>query len=103
VIIARSRTGVPIRLTDERWHHITSHHPELSDQRERVVETLTDPDLIQRGDVGEWLAIRFYEQTPLTSKFLVVAYREIGQTDGFVLTAYLTRRPSTQRVTAWNR
>jgi len=57
--------------------------------------------MIQQGDSGELLAIRFYSKTPLTSKFLVVAYREIGSEDGFVLTAYLARQPSAWRVTIW--
>ena len=49
------------------------------------------------------LAVRFYEETPLTSKHLVVAYREIDTEDGFVVTAYFTRRPSTQRALLWKR
>ena len=94
MILARSRTDVPIRLLEDRWRHITARHPEKADQRERVGETLQSPDLVQEGDTGELLAIRVYVHTPLTSKHLVVAYREDDPTDGFVLTAYLTRRPS---------
>ncbi len=101
--VAQSVANVPIRLTDERWRHIIAGHPELTTQRERVIETLADPDLVQSGDAGGLLAIRFYVQTPLTSKFLVVAYRETSSDDGFVLTAYFTRRPSTKRETTWTR
>jgi hypothetical protein len=100
---ATSRGGVPIRLTDERWSHITRRHPEMNNQRERVLETLQEPDMIQQGDFGELLAVRHYLQTPLTSKFMVVAYREVSLDDGFVLTAYLTSRPSARRVTIWKR
>lgn len=103
MVDVRSRGGVPIRLTDERWGHVTRGHPELDSQRERVLETLTEPELLQEGDQGELLAIRFYERTPITRKYLVVAYREVDETDGFVLTAYFTRRPSRQRVTRWKR
>jgi hypothetical protein len=101
--VATSRNGVPIRLTDERWTHITSRHPEMNDQRERVLEMLQEPDMIQQGDFGELLAIRHYSQTPLTSKFMVVAYREVSLDDGFMLTAYFTSRPSVRRVTIWKR
>jgi hypothetical protein len=101
--MATSRSGISIRLTDERWNHIASHHPEMIDQRERVLETLQEPDMIQQGDFGELLAIRHYPKTPLTSKFMVVAYREVNLDDGFVLTAYLTSRPSVRRVTVWKR
>ena len=75
----------------------------MDNQRERVLETLAEPDMIQQGDLGEVLAVRFYPETPLTRKFLVVAYREVSTEDGFVLTAYLTSRPSARRVTIWKR
>ena len=45
--IIPSRNGVPIRLTDERWQHIVTRHPEMADQRERVLETIVEPDTIQ--------------------------------------------------------
>lgn len=101
MLIVSSHNGVAIRLTQERWEHIMRRHPEMSDQRDRVLETLADPEIIQEGDYGVLLAIRFYGETPLTSKFLVVAYREIDTKDGFCLTAYFTRRPSARRITIW--
>ncbi|WP_416669318.1 hypothetical protein [Egbenema bharatensis] len=99
--VVRSVNGVLIRLPDERWQHIISRHPELVVQEEKLLETIAQPDQIQSGDTGELLAIRFYPQTPLTSKFMVVAYREISLDDGFVLTAYFTNRPSPRRITLW--
>ena len=75
----------------------------MADQRERVLEAVAEPDSIQQGDLGELLATHFYPDTPLTSKFLVVAYREVSAADGFVLTAYLTSRPSVRRATLWKR
>ena len=101
MVIVRSHNGVPIRLTEERWDHIRNRHPEMGGSRESVLETLSEPEMIQQGDYGELLAIRFYPQTPLTSKHLVVVYREINANDGFILTAYLTTRPSDRRITIW--
>jgi len=101
MLIVNSRNVVPIRLSDERWQHIVRRHPELESQRERVLETVAEPEVIQEGDFGELLAIRFYSQTPLTSKFLVVAYREASSNDGFVVTAYFARRKSERRTTIW--
>ncbi len=103
MLSTQSRIGVPIRLPDERWRHIIERHPEMTDQRKRVLETISDPDLIQQGDTGELLAIHYYPDTPLTSKHLVVAYREVSPDDGFVLTAYLTSRPSRRRAALWKR
>ena len=103
MFIVYSHSQVPIRLTIERWKRIVTNHPEMDTQKERVLETVAEPDLIQEGDDGELLAVRFYEETPLTSKHLVVAYRETDTEDGFVVTAYLTRRLSTQRTLLWER
>jgi hypothetical protein len=103
MLIVRSRNSVPVRLTEERWQHIIRRHPEMDNQREQVLETLAEPDMIQQGDFGELLAVRLYPETPLTRKFLVVVYREISSEDGFILTAYLTSRSSARRVTIWKR
>jgi len=78
-------------------------HPELDDQKERVLETVTDPDLIQQGDFGELIAIRFYDKTPLTSKFLVTIYKEVTDIEGFIITAYYSAKPSERRRTIWKR
>lgn len=101
MLIINSHNNIPIRLTDERWHHIIARHPEMSNLMQKVLETLTNPDIIQQGDFGELLAIRFYNVTELTNKFLVVAYRELNQNDGFIITAYLTNEPSQKRVILW--
>ena len=69
-----SRNGVPIRLTEERWRHIVGQHPEMERQREKALETLSEPGMIQEGDFGELLAIRRYAGTPLGEK--VVVYRK---------------------------
>ena len=103
MLIVRSQNRVPVRLTEERWQHIIYHHPEMTDQRERVLETLTEPEAIQQGDLDELLAVRFYPETPLTSKFLVVVYREVSPDDGFILTAYLASRTSAGRIVVWKR
>jgi hypothetical protein len=103
MLIAYSMDGVPIRLTKERWDHICRRHPEMLNQRESVVKTIRDPMQILKGDFGEKLATRFYRRTPLTSKYLVVAYKELSAGDGFVVTAYLARRLPTWRDRLWRR
>ncbi|TMC14106.1 MAG: hypothetical protein E6J33_12205 [Chloroflexi bacterium] len=85
---AGSKNGVQIRLPDERWVHITEEHSELAGALYDVLETITDPAAIYAGNEGEMLAIREVGN----GKFLVVVYRELTSTDGFVITAFLTRR-----------
>jgi len=101
VIVVYSKNSVPIRLTDERWEHIVRRHPEMMGQEDKVQETLAEPETILEGDTGELMAVRFYSQTPLTRKHLVVVYKEISKTDGFAATAYFTREPSTRRRVLW--
>lgn len=82
-----SNNSVPIRLTEERWEHIINKHPELTDQQSELLQAISQPQRILEGSNDELLAIR--EFTP--GKYLVVAYREF-EDDGFIVTAYLTRR-----------
>ncbi len=103
MIVVYSRNGVPVRLTQERWNHILRRHPEMANQRDRVLETLSNPEFVQQGDMDTLLALRLYERSPLTRKYLVVVYKEISQTDGFILTAYFTSSPSRRRVIVWKR
>ena len=100
MLVTYSAEGVPIRLTDERWAHVCRRHPEMQAQDGKVLVTVRLPEMILQGDYGEKLAVRFYKTTPLTSKFLVVAYKELG-TDGFVVTAYFARRLADWREILW--
>jgi hypothetical protein len=79
--------GVPVRLTDERWTHITEEHCELAGLRLEVLETVAKPDRVLSGGEGELLAVR--ELFP--GKYLVVVYRELVD-DGFIITAFLTSK-----------
>ena len=89
---AHSKNGVPIRLTDERWAHITEEHSELAGLQPEIVETVANPTAIFAGNQGELLAVREVEP----GKYLVVVYRE-SQRDGFIITAFLTRKGHTLR------
>ncbi|MBF0567924.1 MAG: hypothetical protein HQK95_03565 [Nitrospirae bacterium] len=78
-------------------------HPELNEQKNMVAQCIVSPDLIQNGDFGELIAIKFYKNTPMTSKYLAVVYKETNQDDGFIITAYYTSRYSDRRITIWKR
>jgi hypothetical protein len=47
----------------------------MEDENEKVLETIGNPDIIQRGDRNGLMAFTFYERTPLSSKYIVVIYR----------------------------
>lgn len=84
--LALSKNGVPIRLTEERWHHIVENHRELAGLFEEVLRAVEDPDYIVEGWRGELLAVR-----KITDKHLVVVYRELEK-EGFIITAFLTKK-----------
>ena len=86
--IVKSKNGVPIRLTEQRWFHITEEHSEMAGYYFEVLETLQEPNAIYEGKEGELLAVKEIE----LGKYLIVVYREISKEDGFVITAFLTRR-----------
>src|SRR5438270_5424488 len=86
-LIATSVAGTTIRLTDERWAHIAAEHAELADLQADILATLSQPERVVAGAEGELLAYRQIE----ASKWLIVVYRE-QQDDGFVITAFMTRR-----------
>ncbi len=82
-----SKNRITIRLTDERWAHITEEHCELAGLRTDVLETVFQPQRIFAGGDGELIAVREIEQ----GKHLVVVYREYKD-DGFVITAFTTSK-----------
>lgn len=85
---AKSVNGVTIRLPDERWVHITEEHAEMAGYLYDVLETIQEPLAVFEGNEGELLAAREVE----TGKYIIVVYRELNQEDGFIITAFLTKR-----------
>ena len=88
--IVKSKRNVPIRLSDERWLHITEEHSEMAGYYFEVLDTVEEPEVIYEGKTGECIAVRELEE----GKYMVVIYREVSQDDGFVITAFLTGRKS---------
>lgn len=86
--VAKSKNDVPIRLTEERWFHITEEHSEMAGYYFEVLETVEDPETIYQGTMGEYVAVRAIEK----EQYMVVVYKELSKEDGFVITAFLTRR-----------
>lgn len=84
----RSKNDVPIRLTEERWFHITEEHSEMAGYYFEVLETVEEPDAIYEGKTGECIAVKEIEK----GKYIMVVYRELNKEDGFVITAFLTKR-----------
>jgi hypothetical protein len=82
-----------IRLTEERHNHLLQH-PEMEGQLDRIGEVLAAPHQIvaTRIDPSVHVYQRFYENTPVSSKYLLVVVKKTD-VDTFILTAFYSRKP----------
>ncbi len=86
--VVKSKNDVPIRLPEARWFHVTEEHSEMAGYYFEVLETLENPEAVYEGETGECLAVKEVEK----DKYIVVIYREASKEDGFIITAFLTKR-----------
>jgi hypothetical protein len=96
VDIAYSVNGVPIRLTEERWEHMVSNKPYMETYYGKVLEAIENPTWVLRGYAGALVAVLSVAKR----NYLHIVYREISQDDGFVITAFLSRKVN-RRMIIW--
>ena len=84
---AISKNKVKIRLTNERWFHISESHDYMSGLSETVLETINHPEEVLEGTKNEFIAIQKFK-----NKHIIVIYKEISKEDGFIITAFLTSK-----------
>ena len=87
--------GGEVELTDERERHIAERHPDLLPaHRDRLAETLADPDDVRRsrrfGDAR--LFSRWFDSVRGGKHVVVVVVSESGRLRHWVITAYIARR-----------
>lgn len=92
--IAYSIDQVPIRLTHERWFHIVENHDELAGYYDSVLAAVEDPEFVLRGYGGSLIAVRSYGRRG----YLMVVYKQLKRDDGFIITAYFTRKLNRKQV-----
>jgi len=86
--MAKSKNGVSIRLTAERWLHIIENHDDLAGYYDAVLNTIEEPDCIIKGYKDALVGLKEVKK----GKFLAVIYKEITEEDGFVITSYFTSK-----------
>jgi hypothetical protein len=47
--IVFSINDFPIRLTDERWRHISIGHPEMAGYLDEILECIKNPEIVYQG------------------------------------------------------
>jgi len=83
--------GRNVRISEERWSHILSNHPEMEGQYLKLKETLLNPDRIvsSNSDPSVNLYYRKYSTELVGEKYLCMVIKT-KETDVFMLTAYFT-------------
>ena len=86
-----AKFGKRIRLTEGEYDHVCRRHPEVSGEINKMKETLAMPQMIRRSlyDEKVWLFYRFFEETPVTEKYLMVAAKILND-EGLVASSYFT-------------
>jgi len=79
-----------VRVTYERWIHITESHDYMAGYFDNVIETVEDPDWLVAGWTDEVIALKQYPVSTPGKKYLVVVYKDLP--DGFVITAFMTSK-----------
>ena len=80
----------PVELTEERWQHIVTEHPELCEYREKILTVLADPDYVKRSKRDEHVMLYYrYFADILEGKYLLVVVKK-EPVRSFVLTGYAT-------------
>ena len=85
-----------VELTEKRERHIAERHPDLlPEHRERVGETLADPDQVRRSVRfgSAKLFSRWYTDVQRGKHIVVVVVSEPNPTERhWIITAYITRK-----------
>jgi len=86
-----AKFGKKIFLTKNQYEHVRKRHPEVTGEIEEIKRTLVSPQIVRRSMYHEkvWLFYRFFKDTPVSEKYLMVAARIVNN-EGFVVTSYFT-------------
>lgn len=92
------KTGRYIRLSKERWAHITYHHPEFSDQIKEIKEILKYPITITESDDDPNVRYyyKYYKNLKSKSRYMLVAVKYLNG-NGFIITSYYTNKIKGQK------
>lgn len=87
--IVKSVNNIPIRLTKERWFHITENHDDLAGYYDDVLDAVDSPDNVLLGYGGALIAVKGMGKR----NYLCVIYKEFPKKhDGFIISAYFTSK-----------
>ncbi|MEW6214654.1 MAG: hypothetical protein AB1478_05535 [Nitrospirota bacterium] len=81
-----------IRLTEIQWTHIELKHKELSNQIQKMIDTLENPDLVYYSPREEnYYYYKYFRETPVTEKYLLLIVKHLNN-EGFIITAFFVTK-----------
>lgn len=94
IATALSINNVRIRLTQERWLHITDYHKELLNFQLEILLTIANPDNVYfspKGMQPNFAAVKVFDRLADygLAKNLTIHYKEVDTSTGFILTAFV--------------
>lgn len=92
------RDGNEVRLIESQWHgHILREHPEMEPYLEEIQAVIRDPEVVRRGDRGEFRLARLGAVAGRPNRYLrvIIVYSDeiTGRRLGSVRTAHLSKLP----------
>jgi len=82
----RDKTKRKIRLSEERWKHITAEHPNVT-HIEDIQQTIINPIKITPSKYNPENVCYYYRYDKMLRKYLMVAVRYLNG-EGYIITAY---------------
>jgi len=90
------RLGTEVELSEERERHIRDHHPDLlPEHRQRMIETVGDPDQIRRSSRAgnAKLFTKWFADLRGGKYVVVVVVSDQGRrAHSWIITAYMARK-----------
>jgi len=88
----KDKSGRLIYLTDERWKHIKSEHPEVTNFLEEIKETITQPTKVTAFYDNEKIKYyyKYFKKLKSPEKYFLVIVKYLNG-NGFIITAYFVK------------
>jgi hypothetical protein len=109
VAAAISINNMNVRLTQERWIHITEYHRELTNFQLEILLTVAEPDSVYFSPIdakSSFAAVKTFGRLADfgLAKNLTVHYKEPSGSSGFILTTFvLSDKRLKKRFKLWQR
>src|SRR5712692_68781 len=98
--------GGDVELTDERERHVAERHPDLlPEHRDRLADTLADPDEVRRSTrlANARLFVRQFDTIGGKSTVVVLVTDPGPARRHWIVTAYLARKLAEGETVEWQR